>query len=145
MSGLHIEIADTPTPEDIAILGRGIGAFNDAFAPSMKRAPFAVFLRNAAGEALGGIEAFYYWRTAYVNRVWVNEAVRGKGHGRDLMRAFEDAAIQRGVAMIWLETMDWQARGFYEKLGFTAFGELEHPVPDAAGAARRSFFLKKQI
>jgi len=41
---------------------------------------------------------------------------------------------------IWLDTYEFQARGFYEKIGFEVFGTLEdHP----AGSQR--FFLRKRL
>jgi ribosomal protein S18 acetylase RimI-like enzyme len=39
---------------------------------------------------------------------------------------------------VWLDTFSFQARGFYEKLGYTVFGEIENHPP---GHSR--FFLRK--
>lgn len=145
MSDFKLDVVTNPSADDVAVLGRGLGAFNAAFAPAMTRTPFGLFLRDQAGAIVGGIEAFAYWRSVYVNRVWVAETIRGTGAGAQLMHALEAEAIRRGVAMIWLETMDWQARGFYEKMGYQAFGELEHPEPEPGLGPRRSIFLAKRL
>jgi hypothetical protein len=44
------------------------------------------------------------------------------------MQHAEQVARARKLTGIWLDTFDFQARPFYEKLGFTVFGELkDHP------------------
>jgi hypothetical protein len=40
------------------------------------------------------------------------------------MRA-EREALARGCKHAWLDTYEFQARGFYEKLGYRCFGELD--------------------
>jgi len=48
--------------------------------------------------------------------------------GRKLMEEAEKIARAQKLTGIWLDTFDFQARPFYEKLGFTIFGELkDHP------------------
>jgi hypothetical protein len=52
----------------------------------------------------------------------------------------ESEAVNRGCASSWLDTFSFQARGFYEKLGYRVFGELCDNPP---GHTR--FFLKKSL
>ena len=52
----------------------------------------------------------------------------------------ERIARANGCVGIWLDTYEFQARGFYEKLGFEVFGSLkDHPV------GHRRFFLRKRF
>ena len=145
MASLRLEISDAPRAEDVEVMGQGLAAYNQDFVPAIMRSPLAVFLRDDCDAILGGVEALLYWRTAYINRVWVAPSHRGAGAGRRLMRAFEAEAVSRNIALAWLETMDWQALGFYEKLGFAQFASLEHPEPAPGIGARRSIFLRKDI
>jgi ribosomal protein S18 acetylase RimI-like enzyme len=56
------------------------------------------------------------------------------------MQQAEAIAREAGCAGIWLDTYEFQARGFYERLGFTLFGTLpDHPV------GQRRFFLMKRL
>ena len=48
--------------------------------------------------------------------MWVAETARGKGLGRQVMLAIEDAAEERGCERARLDTFSYQARPFYEKL-----------------------------
>jgi len=47
-------------------------------------------------------------------------ARRGRGVGRELMDRAEIRAREGGCHSAWLDTFSFQARGFYEKLGYEA-------------------------
>jgi hypothetical protein len=56
------------------------------------------------------------------------------------MRRAESEAAARGCHSAWLDTFEFQARGFYEELGYCCVAEL----PDyPAGSAR--YFMKKTL
>ena len=64
-----------------------------------------------------------------IDGLWLTEQLRGRGLGRRLLLAAEAVAIKRGCRGAWLGTFDFQARGFYERLGYTVFAELAN-FPD---------------
>ncbi|TPN99817.1 GNAT family N-acetyltransferase [Mesorhizobium sp. B1-1-5] len=53
----------------------------------------------------------------------VEDGYRGSGVGTALVRAVEARAVSSGVGKLYLYT--WQARGFYEALGWTAVETFE--------------------
>jgi GNAT superfamily N-acetyltransferase len=56
------------------------------------------------------------------------------------MNRAEIFARERGCIGMWLDTFEFQARGFYEKLGFEVFGTIEdHPV------GMNRYFMKKRF
>jgi len=62
---------------------------------------------------------------AEVQRVAVAERARGAGVGRRLMEAVEDAALNRGLTLLWLTTHDGSAAcAFYEAVGYTKLGVM---------------------
>jgi acetyltransferase len=62
---------------------------------------------------------------AEVQRVAVDPAVRGSGVGRRLMQAVEEAALERGLTLLWLTTHDGSdACAFYEAVGYTKLGVM---------------------
>ncbi|MEU5216112.1 GNAT family N-acetyltransferase [Streptomyces sp. NPDC020807] len=62
-----------------------------------------------------------------LGRLAVTEAARGLGVGAALVRAVEDAARERGLAAVDLHAQT-HALGFYERLGYVAYGP---EFPDA--------------
>jgi ribosomal protein S18 acetylase RimI-like enzyme len=105
------------------------------------RAQFAALVREpGTGAVLGGIMARAWREMLTVELVALPPELRGAGLGSRLMRMVEEEGRRRGCNGAWLQTSDWQARGFYEKLGYTIFGRLEdYP----AGHTR--FFMKKSL
>lgn len=134
-------VTDTPDPRDREAIVRPLLAFNEAtFGPSAYK-PLAVLLRDPdTGETTGGVWAKSIYDWLYVELLFVPEELRGQGVGGDLMRRAEEEAEARGCAGVWLDTFGFQARGFYEKLGYEAFGAIPgHPK----GSER--YFMKRAL
>ncbi len=90
--------------------------------------------------AAGVIARMYCWNCVYIDTVWVDERFRGKGIGRELLEVVTKEAKERGAYLAHLDTFDFQARGFYEKMGYEVFGELK----DCPRGHVR-FFMKKLL
>jgi GNAT superfamily N-acetyltransferase len=85
-------------------------------------------LYDEAGNIIGGLLADIYWRSLYVEFLWIEEALRKGGIGTQLMTLAEDEARRQDCDFMWLTTYSFQARPFYEKLGFYIIGRLDgHP------------------
>jgi GNAT superfamily N-acetyltransferase len=86
-------------------------------------------LASSSDEVLGGLWALSLWGSFYIGLVVTPETARGQGLGTELMRRAEAEALARGCRMMWLDTYAFQARAFYERLGFTVFGQIDGPAP----------------
>jgi GNAT superfamily N-acetyltransferase len=140
MGELRISVETTPAREDVAVLEAGLTAHTLPIIGTPGFKPLAVFLRDSAGHVVAGAYGRTNWNWLHISTVWVAETERGKGFGRELILAIEAAAEQRGCRQAHLDTFSYQARPFYERLGYRVFGELEdYPT----GHAR--FFLRKQL
>ena len=64
--------------------------------------------------------------------VMIDPAARGRGHGRALVDAMAAEAARRGIARLWLLTLD--AAGFFEKAGFVRVPRDTAPPVIAATA-----------
>lgn len=77
------------------------------------------------GKIVGGLLGYTHWNWLFIRHLWVAEAFRKCGLGRNLMQTAERAAVTRGCTHAHLDTFDFQARPFYEKLGYRVFGQLQ--------------------
>ncbi|MCW5731955.1 MAG: GNAT family N-acetyltransferase [Alphaproteobacteria bacterium] len=138
---LEIVLETPPDPEDQRLIVEGLIAFNRAMVPPMPYTPMTFMVREPSGRKLGGIDGWISFGWMFVKNFWLPEDLRGHGLGRQLMAAAEREARRQGCVGIHLDTFDFQARGFYEKLGFEVFAELaDFPPP-----GHRRFFLKKML
>jgi RimJ/RimL family protein N-acetyltransferase len=81
-----------------------------------------------------------YYGCMHIDTIFVDESLRGKGYGRELMDKAENLARDKGCSFITITTMDWEARGFYEKLGYQFEYERGGYMNDAV-----LYGLKKEI
>jgi GNAT superfamily N-acetyltransferase len=135
-----IQLTDVPDEATRKAILDPLVAYNRAAAGHHDLRHLILTIHDSAGCVAGGL----WGRTAYgwlfVELLFVPEAMRGRGVGRELMHRAEREAVARGCHSAWLDTFEFQARGFYERLGYKRFGELQgYPV----GSAR--YFLEKHL
>jgi GNAT superfamily N-acetyltransferase len=102
--------------------------------------PVAFFLRDENGEVLGGLLGYIWAAWLHVKTLAIAAPVRRRGFGKELMKRAETYAVKRGCTDAYLDTFSFQARPFYEKLGYRIFGTLEdHP------AGHQHYFMTKKL
>jgi len=115
-------------------------AYNQARTGRNDFRPLVIAVEGPDGGVVGGLcgRTAYDW--LFVELLFVPESLRGRGLGSELMLRAETEAISRGCRHAWLDTFEFQARAFYQHLGYTCFGELaDYPV----GSAR--YFMRKAL
>lgn len=104
--------------------------FNQQAVGDAEGSPFALTITHpGSDEVLGGLWALSLWRSFYIGLVVAPEGARGQGLGREMMARAETEARARGCRSMWLDTYAFQARPFYEQLGFELFGQIDGPAP----------------
>ncbi|CAN7227764.1 GNAT family N-acetyltransferase [Rhizobium sp. LjRoot98] len=102
---------------------------------------FAILARDPDTQAVvGGLYGMDSFGWAFVKYLAVVDEYRGQGLGSRLLAEAEAIARTRGYVGVWLDTFEFQAKPFYEKLGYTVFGELE-----GAPNVIPQYFLKKRF
>lgn len=125
---------------DLDAVVEGLGASNARRAdvrPEWAWRELAVLARRG-DEVVGGAIGRTGWAWLYVGRLWVADQLRGAGLGTRLMAEIESAARERGCVGVWLDTFSFQARPFYEAVGYRQFGELRDFPPGHS----RHFMMK---
>ena len=115
-------------------------AYNQTKTERSDSRPLIIVLNDSEGQVIGGLSGRTAYDWLFVELLFVPDSLRGRGVGTDLMKRAETEALERGCHSAWLDTFEFQARGFYERLGYTCFGELsDYP------AGFRRYFMKKAL
>ena len=83
------------------------------------------------GEAVfrGGLLGAIWGGWLHITYLWIDEAVRGKRWATKLMDQAEAYARERHCHSVELDTHSFQARPFYEKLGYETAATLDCDPP----------------
>jgi GNAT superfamily N-acetyltransferase len=103
--------------------------------------PLHVVALDADGAVVGGLIGETQFAWLKVSIVAVAEPARRCGVGRRLMELAEQEAVARGCRHVFLDTMDYQAPGFYQKLGYAVAAKLDDW--DSCGHAR--YYFTKEL
>jgi ribosomal protein S18 acetylase RimI-like enzyme len=120
---MRTEVTDAPRERDEAFVIGQTRAYNAAFAENDVRS-LCVFVRDDDDAIIGGLTGRTYWRYLDIAFLWVDEKYRGRGIATRVMGAAEREAAGRGCEHAFLDTLSFQALGFYQKLGYIEFGRL---------------------
>jgi GNAT superfamily N-acetyltransferase len=135
-------LTDTPGPGTRqAILGPLV-QFNgeQAGRPEDHRTLAIVLSHPDTGEVIGGLWGGTMYFHLHIDLLFIPDSLRRTGVGRRLMGDAEAEAILRGCRGAWLDTFSFQARGFYQRLGYAVFGTIENYPP-----GHHRFFMKKDL
>lgn len=138
---MHIDVTASPSKDDIAVIRLGLSEYNVAQVPELISLPdeeFIVFIREN-GKIVAGAVCEFDWGWLFLDVVWTDESVRGKGYGTVIMNAAESYAFHQGIRQAYLMTTSFQARPFYEKLGYERFGYMDNFPP-----GHTFHFMKKE-
>lgn len=115
----HLEHHDTIPKEYEEVLYHGIS--EEAFqAKGLSPIhPFSIFVKDQKGNIFGGASGTLFYGSLYVDSLWVDKTLRHRGWGTKLMNEAENIGRKQGASFVTLNTMDWEALPFYQKLGYS--------------------------
>jgi GNAT superfamily N-acetyltransferase len=119
-----------------AVLGGLIG-YNTEKMGKQKYKRLAISLRER-NKIVGGIVGEVWTTVLFIQLFWIEQKLRGKDYGTKLIKAIEDEARRFGATRSYLDTMSFQAPGFYRACGYEEFGSIDgYP-----GGVTRHWFTK---
>ncbi len=139
---MELSLSKTGSDRDIAELRRNLLAYNQkqiGSEPIIE--PLRFILRNEADEIVGGLSGIIYMDCLTIDLLWVSDALRGQGYGKQLVNAAETAARLKNCTMVLLDTFSFQAPDFYRHLGYEAYAL----VADCPVEKADRYFLKKRL
>jgi GNAT superfamily N-acetyltransferase len=135
-----ITFTENPSSEDKNILSQGIADHARLMKKQIPARSFAFFVHDKEKKIIGGCDGCIYYNCLYIDQLWLAASIRGNGLGTQLMYAAENFAQSQGAQFSTVNTMDWEALPFYQKIGYTI--EFERH-----GYAKNSifYFLRKNF
>jgi GNAT superfamily N-acetyltransferase len=121
---VKIEVTATPDADDLAAIGNGLTAFNDADVGASGRETLAVLVHDD-NKLVGGISGYTAWGWLYVQWLWLDDTHRGQGLAGRMLAAAEAAAKARGCHGSYIDTFSPVALKVYRRAGYVPFGALE--------------------
>jgi len=114
----HITFDPHPSPEDIQVLGDGIMRYAKQQKGQEPLQFFTFFIRDENNKILGGYTGNTLYGSLYIDLLWVDDRLRHQNYGTQLMQGALHFGKKHGCTFVTVNTMDWEAREFYIKLGF---------------------------
>ncbi|TKB48429.1 GNAT family N-acetyltransferase [Ferrimonas sediminicola] len=135
---MKLDVIQSPSDELVQSLRSRIRALNRDNWPDVRRQPLAVALHDDRGELVAGASGSSFGHWLQLDWLWVDDRLRGEGWGSRLLHEFEGQGRERGCRWCLLDTLEFQARPFYERRGYRAVWEQrDYPLSGC-----RSYMVK---
>lgn len=135
-----ITVVSPPDADADAIVTAGLRAHLSRTWGHPGHVDVSAYLRDDAGQVVGGLLGHLAWGWLYIERFWVNAQHRGRGHGAALLRAAEAFAVERGHYDAHLDTFGDESLAFYARQGYEVWATLEGLPP-----GNRKHHLRKRL
>lgn len=99
-----------------------------------------LYIKGENDEIRGGILGEICWNWLEIHTFMIDEDIRRDGYGTKLLKEIETFARERKCDFIKVDTLSFQALGFYEKNGYQVYGSI-----DNVGREFTHYYLKKDL
>lgn len=124
MPTIRISSEPNASADDVNTIEDRINEFNMCVTGDLNWKPVRIFARDVDGTIRGGLTADLWGGWMHIAFLWVDEDLRRQGYGAQLIQIAEDEARAHGCRNAHVETYSFQARPFYERLGYHVIAEL---------------------
>ena len=117
-----------------------IAEFNGQHWDASQRQALGLKYLSDSGQLLAGLSGRTFGKWLLIDNFWIDDSLRGQGIGRTMLAEAEAIARQRGCSLSLLDTLDFQARPFYEKQGYVVqWTQAQYPIEGC------KYFMVKQL
>lgn len=135
----YFEYQKIPEEKDAMILFEGIN--DEAVERGMQRMqPFGIYIKDEEERNVGGVYGYFIYGGVHIDLLWLSKELRHQGWGLKLMLETEAIARERKCKFATVNTMDWEALTFYQKLGY----QIEF-TREGYEKQSKMYFLRKKI
>ncbi len=137
---INYTIDEGLSDEEVEMLGNRIDAYNAKQTGFTDERSLKLVARNPQGNLLGGLTGSTGFQWLYIHVLWIEEPYRNCGIGLSLVNYAEKLGIKRGCHSSCLMSFSFQAKEFYEKIGYSVFGQLNN-YPEG----HTLYFMQKRL
>ncbi|GIU18424.1 MULTISPECIES: N-acetyltransferase [unclassified Shewanella] len=117
-----------------------IAEFNWQHWEVSERLALGLKLENDKGQLVAGFSGRTFGNWLMIDNLWVDESLRGQRIGQQLLTEAESIARTRGCQSAILDTLNFQAKPFYQALGYEVqWTQLAYPKTGC------KYFMVKQL
>ncbi|AFI89058.1 N-acetyltransferase [Pectobacterium parmentieri] len=120
---MNLNITDTPESDEEEFVIASLWKHNAQY-DAVDISPLFLNFKDDENNIIAGLISRTWWGALEVQYLWVSDKHRKSGLGRQLMQAAEKEALKRDCHLAYVDTFEFQAKGFYEKLGYKEYGNL---------------------
>lgn len=135
-----IKYESNPSSQQVELLSSGIIAYAKEKKDLKPLEPFGFFVQDESDQIIGGCNGVILYGCIHTDQLWLEESLRHKGYGTKLMQLVEKLGKENGCPFATVNTMDWEALGFYQKLGYTTEFERHGYLKESV-----FYFLRKKL
>lgn len=118
-----------------------IAEFNALHWDASKRQALGLKKVTDNGDLVAALAGRTFGNWFYLESFWLADSERGKGIGSAMLAEAERIALQRGCMFVMLDTLDFQAKPFYQRHGYQVVW-TQQDYPFAGGA---KYFMTKAL
>ncbi|QYK00556.1 GNAT family N-acetyltransferase [Shewanella psychrotolerans] len=137
---MTIEFTHDNSNEFADAVKQKIAEFNWQHWEVSERLPLGLKLEDEQGTLLAGLSARTFGNWLMIDNLWVSDALRGQQIGSQILNEAEHIAKERGCIYAILDTLNFQAKPFYESRGYQLQWTLE-----AYPATGCKYFMTKAL
>lgn len=134
---MNIEIISDPDENQINDIRHRLQAYNQPFWEVKEKNKFAITAKD--GESLkGGMVFTIFGQWVELDFFWIDPEHRNRGLGKAILRRAESYSISKGCHKAFATTLSFQAKPFYEKMGYrVVYAQENYPLSSTR------FFMEK--
>ncbi|MBW3528809.1 GNAT family N-acetyltransferase [Shewanella sp. NKUCC05_KAH] len=112
---MNLSLINDESTEFADAVKQKIVEFNQVQWQGLSRKNLGLKLQDSEGKLLAGISGKTFGNWLLIDYLWVNDSLRHQSIGTRLLLAAESQAKERGCQFALLDTLDFQAKPFYER------------------------------
>ncbi|MEK4486223.1 GNAT family N-acetyltransferase [Psychrobacillus sp. FSL H8-0484] len=140
---MHFHITKDPDKEASNYINNELYQYNLKHFPTDLKGRYKeikLFIRDENNIVRGGVIGEVCWNWLEIQVFMVDEDLRKLGLGTKLLLEAEQIARESQCDFIKLDTLSFQALGFYEKHGYEVYGCIEN-----VGRDHKHYYMKKDL